>query len=859
MKPISIIITNRNTLEFLELCIKSVRKYQTVEHELIIMDDNSSDGSKEWLEQNKSTYNYLYFTHTDDKRHGIVGMVDEGVEKASNDIVYILHSDMVCSPNFDTNLVKHLKPRTIISSTRIEPPLHPPEKCKITQAFGNFVKEFNEEAFVKFATDIQQQRKDVFTDGVFAPTLCYKSDWQKYNYLFAPQSIEDSNQWYTLKQQGYDFIQSWDSLVYHFTSRGSRFNGDSKNSLKDSHEWKLTNKKNLKNFTRIWGTTPLYTQTKHPIIKDRIPISAHVLVCERDSEFVYKFLDSIEAWFDEIVFVNDSDWKIESGQKSVKDEINRYCEDIENNGPNNFTRAKIRYYERSLNKDFASQTNYAVSKCSNTWTIKLDVDEEFSELFLNALSDTIKKSNEYNSSVVGFPRINTLNGVIVNDIPRNEWNVEDLKKYPKLNEQKSFPSYPDFQFRLHERSVKWIGKVHELPEPVARQDTRKVSRSENYFFHNKTIDRQIGQNKLYDNITKTKINNIIYDSVIFTTEGITKHAREEVKELATRGYNIQLLDWYRENDFIDDCKSFKDFYKPVDITKNDYVVICNQPPERWDKTLHLKRFIAYLAFEGVPPQHWVQKMNNDKIIEIWTPSQYCKDKFIEAGIKRPIYVIPHGVDDSIWNNNTVETKFDKFTFLWVGTAHNTRKSPDLVIKNFSEAFKGRDDVQLIMKFNNIYNPGFDADKFIQKHVVENGNQNILTIDEDTSEAELVQLYKKCHVFLSPHRAEGFGINILNALTLGMPTIATKSTGNMDFCNEENTLFVNTTKEEWAPFVYPYLDAKWVTPDEKHLQEQMKYVYHNYDKLDFTETSKKIREDWSWKKVVDKIESRLQTL
>ena len=50
-------------------------------------------------------------------------------------------------------------------------------------------------------------------------------------------------------------IQSWDALVYHFTSRGSRFNKHAGGSAgNNSQEWLHTTNKNMRNFIRKWGT-----------------------------------------------------------------------------------------------------------------------------------------------------------------------------------------------------------------------------------------------------------------------------------------------------------------------------------------------------------------------------------------------------------------------------------------------------------------------------------------------------------------------------------------------------------------------------------------------------------------------------
>ena len=76
---------------------------------------------------------------------------------------------------------------------------------------------------------------------------------------------EDNYNIYDLK--GYKLIQSWDALVYHFTSRGSRFNKHSGGAAgKNSEEWLHTTNKNMRNFIRKWGTPVLHDPLMKPII-----------------------------------------------------------------------------------------------------------------------------------------------------------------------------------------------------------------------------------------------------------------------------------------------------------------------------------------------------------------------------------------------------------------------------------------------------------------------------------------------------------------------------------------------------------------------------------------------------------------
>ena len=48
---ISILSVNRNCLDWMQLLVQSVRKFTTIPHEIVIIDNNSQDGSVEWLKK----------------------------------------------------------------------------------------------------------------------------------------------------------------------------------------------------------------------------------------------------------------------------------------------------------------------------------------------------------------------------------------------------------------------------------------------------------------------------------------------------------------------------------------------------------------------------------------------------------------------------------------------------------------------------------------------------------------------------------------------------------------------------------------------------------------------------------------
>jgi len=153
-------------------------------------------------------------------------------EVATNDIIMIFHSDMYACPKMDEIMLKYLEPGIVVSATRIEPPLHISGPEKIIKDFGIEPEEFEEKEFLKFVKEKEIEFKDKITNGIFAPWVIYKKDFQAVGghdaNNFAPQSKEDSDIFNRFKLNGYKFIQPRNAFVYHMTCRGSRFKDGAK-------------------------------------------------------------------------------------------------------------------------------------------------------------------------------------------------------------------------------------------------------------------------------------------------------------------------------------------------------------------------------------------------------------------------------------------------------------------------------------------------------------------------------------------------------------------------------------------------------------------------------------------------------
>ena len=107
METISFIIPSHNNLMYLKTAYNSIRKHHGYIHEIIMLDDASEDGTWEWLQEIDKKDIGVKIHRNDGPKLGHTILYDVGVEMCSSDIFSIFHADMICSPLYVENLLKH--------------------------------------------------------------------------------------------------------------------------------------------------------------------------------------------------------------------------------------------------------------------------------------------------------------------------------------------------------------------------------------------------------------------------------------------------------------------------------------------------------------------------------------------------------------------------------------------------------------------------------------------------------------------------------------------------------------------------------------------------------------------------------
>ena len=296
-KDISFIQPSRDNLKYLKWSYESIRKNGGPEPHICVADDYSSDGTWEWCQEiMKKDPNFKAIRNDGPTRLGHTILYDRLInEVATTKVVGIYHADMYLCPGALESLIKNLKPKTVVSWTRIEPPLHPDGPEKILWDGKTEPEDFLEEELLveipKFAN------KDKITKGIFAPWFLYKEDFTSiggHDPLYAPQSKEDSDIFNRFLLNGYDLIQTWEGFVYHMTCRGSRFNPTLTEVGKESDEWLKQNMRSTRNFIRKWGHFVKHDEFMLPQIPHKYDIEFKV---ENGNS---QILNILEPWCDRI-------------------------------------------------------------------------------------------------------------------------------------------------------------------------------------------------------------------------------------------------------------------------------------------------------------------------------------------------------------------------------------------------------------------------------------------------------------------------------------------------------------------------------------------------------------------------------
>jgi glycosyltransferase involved in cell wall biosynthesis len=217
--------------------------------------------------------------------------------------------------------------------------------------------------------------------------------------------------------------------------------------------------------------------------------------------------------------------------------------------------------------------------------------------------------------------------------------------------------------------------------------------------------------------------------------------------------------------------------------------------------------------------------------EIWVPARFNLDTFTRGGIPAgKIRVLPETLDFELFTPGvdpwSVEGKRG-FTFL-TNFDFTDRKGWDVLLDAWAQAFDPDDDVCLLLKC--LSQHGFSVESIrrrIDAHLDGRKTAPIVFNTDVLPIAAMPRLYAAADAYVMASRGEGWGRPYMEAMAMGLPTIGSRFSGNLDFMDDTNSWLVDGTlvdvpdsAQSHTPL---YRGHRWFGPDVDALAHAMKEV------------------------------------
>lgn len=269
--------------------------------------------------------------------------------------------------------------------------------------------------------------------------------------------------------------------------------------------------------------------------------------------------------------------------------------------------------------------------------------------------------------------------------------------------------------------------------------------------------------------------------------GLGEVARASVRALSAVDHPVAALNL----DDVPHRQSDRSIRLEAEPERFPFTLVHMNPPElqrvraKFEHLLRDRYVIGYWAWELERlPEDWREALVG--VNEIWTCSRFSAAALAGAC---PVPVVP------IWpalpepapsglSRLELDLDPDEFVFLFVYDCHSqvARKNPLGLLEAFARAFRPEERVRLVLKTTNASAYPEDFARVRQRA----SGLRVTLRDGYLSRADLWALQRAADAYVSLHRAEGFGLTLVEAMALGKPVIATYYSGNTEFMSPWNS-------------------------------------------------------------------------
>ncbi len=378
--------------------------------------------------------------------------------------------------------------------------------------------------------------------------------------------------------------------------------------------------------------------------------------------------------------------------------------------------------------------------------------------------------------------------------------------------------------------------------------------------------------------TTTTGAHVVWESPIFNPGGFADEARNFVYHLTRLGIDVAIRPVGLNTEFframlLPEQRDVLD--RALTLTAGDpFICVQHGDPQAFHADPHARYVIGRAMYETdrIPPS-WLDSL---KVLdEVWVPARFNVETFRASGLEIPIYRVPEGIDTDQFRPGLpplvlpgARGQIFLSVFSW-----QVRKGWDVLLRAWALAFTARDDVSLVLRTYLMEQPDRPdgariIDQAIDRYLSDSIGMRredlapIVVLADTVSEADLPRLFASADCYVGPSRGEGWGRPYMMAMACGLPAIATRWSGNLDFMNDDNSLLIEV--EDLVPVRshHPEQAAHlWAEPRVEHLASLMWQA--SQDRALASRLGQKARSDmvehWSWQSVAQIALDRLHEI
>lgn len=334
---------------------------------------------------------------------------------------------------------------------------------------------------------------------------------------------------------------------------------------------------------------------------------------------------------------------------------------------------------------------------------------------------------------------------------------------------------------------------------------------------------------------------LVWSGPLLSPSGYGEQSRHHVFGLHDAGQSLaaHVLPWGHDKIELDDREQQTLSALEEQCVASGFILLIHDFPPAFFRHPQASVSIGRTVFETDRlPAEWVRACNQMDFL--WVPSEFNRQTFEASGVASdklrvfPESLNPRDFATPILSPLIEELKGDgRFVFLSVfdWTLH---KGWDVLLRAFTKAFEGRDDVVLALKVWS--SMGYDAQtvrdqaaQWARRELEVDllADARICFLQQRLAREEVRALYWSCDAYVLPTRGEGWGRPFMEAMACGKPTIGTGWSGNTAFMTADNSYLIDfelrpVSEAGWRELP-TYKGHRWAEPDAAHLSQLLQHV------------------------------------